>query len=294
MLDQHSDHGQALGPLEPFAAWLRQARRKARVRVRLRLGGWAPVFGYVYIGVALTYLIDTSVTLGAVGLVLGVPVTWVCGLWVVPRSEDAYVLAVSAALSEWVADAVGIRARRASANREYASAILASLPSWLSYDLRENLSAALEREGETPEPTRDVVYVRVMLAHELFVLLKSTLAQLENNAEDDHAAELRAAIAGHIDASRTAQREFLRALRREQVCLAKISSPAALRARHDLYLQLVGEYGDAVAAWGDASESEQAEVVQQAAEEICNLWQATDDFRRTMAHKLQECYGNQQ
>jgi hypothetical protein len=269
-----------------------KARRTARLWVRLRFGGWASVFGYVYMGVALTCLIDGSVTLGAVGLVLGVPLTWVCGLWVVPRSEDAYMSAVSACLIGWATSATGILARRSAASRDHAAMILASLPSSLSHELREKLGTALERQIENPVPTRDTVYARAISAYELRVLLESTLAQLEEGEADD-AVRLRAAIAERRDASQVARREYSDALSQEQVCLAKIKSPTRLRERHGRYVQLVDRYRDAVDVCNDAINGAQAEEMQHAAEEMSELWQAMNDFGQAVANRLEEYYGQQ-
>ena len=278
-------------PVEPFAVRWRRARRKARVWVRRWLKGLAPLCGYLYLCVALTYLIDASVPLGAVALAVGgIPVTWLCGLWVVPRSEDAYILTLSKCLTEWATDVESIRRRRLADGPGYASAILEALPSSVPTELRDKLSIALGRETEDLSPARDGMYTRALAAHELVGVLNATRAGLQR-AGDAHEARLGAAIARRKTAIEDAQREFLDALLQEQLCLAKMKPPASLRMQHDAYVQLVGEYGEAVTACNAAIEGEQVEVAEQAAQDMCGRWQAIDDFRQMMARRLVECFG---
>lgn len=278
-------------PLEPPASWLRRARRRARGRVRSRFKGWAPWLGYVYLALALTCVVEESAALGVVGLVLGVPVTWACGLWVVPRSEDSYVLAVSKALQDWRMDVERARRRNAAENREMAATILGSFPGSLQPELRQKLSSILEIKTESAEPTRELVYASIISSYEQLVVLRATLAQIEN-ADGDSASAFQTAVTSLLDAKQAASREFLDALRREQVGLAEITPPPALREFHNAYLQLCGQYSDAVTACYKAIEDERKDSVQQAAQEVCDLWQARQDYSRAMADKLRECFGD--
>jgi hypothetical protein len=216
-----SRDGQVVGGgaalLGPSTSWLRRARRRARGWVRSRFKGWAPWLGYVYLALALACVVEEPAALGAVGLVLGVPVTWVCGLWVVPRSEDAYVLAVSNMLQDWGVEVELAQRRHVAENRE---------------------------------------------------------------------------MTAFIDAKQAASREFLDALRREQVGLAEITPPPALREFHNAYLQLCGRYSDAVTACYEAIEDKRKNSVQETAQEVCDLWHARQDYSRAMADKLRECFGD--
>lgn len=257
--------------------------------VRRWLKGWAPLCGYLYLGAALTALIDVSVALGVIALVLGIAVTWVCGMWVAPRSEDAYLLELSRCMTEWTRDVEAMRARRA-ASADYGSEILATLPASVSSDLRDRLSSALGRETEESPPTRDRLYARALEAHELSGLLQMTLAGL-HTAEDVHEARLGAAITDRKAAVEVAQREFLDVLLREQAYLAGMKPPASLRVQHDGYVQLVGDYREAVTACNLAIEGGQVAAVKQAAKEMCDRWQAMDDFRQMMASRVVECFG---
>ena len=90
-------------------------------------------------------------------------------------------------------------------------------------------------------------------------------------------------MARRRDASQAAQREFLDALQKEQVCLAGVSLPAGLRTQHGVYVQLLGKYRDAVAACNEAIEGGRPDEVEHAAEEVCDLWQAVDDMHFRLA-----------
>jgi hypothetical protein len=277
-------------PLQPPASWLRRVQRQARGRVRSRFRGWAPWLGYVYLALALTCMVEESAALGVVGLVLGVPVTWACGLWVVPRSEDAYVLAVSKALQDWRMDVERARRRHAAENREMAATILGSFPASLQPELRQKLGSILEIETESTEPTRELVYASIISSYEQLVMLRATLVQIEN-ADGDRASAFQAAVTTLLDAKQTASREFLDALGREQVGLAEITPPLAFRKFHNAYLQLCSRYSDAVTACYEAIEDERKDSVQQTAQEVCDLWQARQDYSRAMANRLQEYFG---
>lgn len=286
MRGRQSGDGQVVGEgmtsLEPPTSRLRRVRRQARGWVRHRFKGWAPWLGYLYLALALTCVIEESAVLGAVGLALGVPVTWACGLWVVPRSEDAYVLAISNTLHDWGVEVEQAPRRQSAEDREMATAILDSCPQSLQPGLHQSLRSALERKTENAAPTREVVYARIISSHEQFVMLKATLAQIEDT-EDDRALAFRAAVTTLLDARRAASREFLDALRREQVSLAEISPPPTLRESHNAYLQLCGRYSDAVAACYETIESKRTDSLQQTAEEVCDLWQARHDYSRAIA-----------
>jgi hypothetical protein len=218
-------------------------------------------------------------------------VTWACGLWVVPRSEDAYVLAVSKALQDWRMDVERARHRNAAENREMAATILGSFPASLQPELRQKLSSILEIKTESAERTRELVYASIISSYEQLVVLKATLAQIEN-ADGDSASAFQTAVTSLLDAKQAASREFLGALRREQVGLAEITPPPALREFHNAYLQLCGRYSDAVTACYEAIEDERKDSVQETAQEVCDLWRARQDYNRAMADKLRECFGD--
>jgi hypothetical protein len=278
-------------PLGRSASWLRRARRQARGWVRGRFKGWAPWLGYLYLALALICAIEGPTALGAVGLVLGVPVTWVCGLWVVPRSEDAYVLAVATSLQSWKVEVERARDRHAVESREMAAAILSSFPESLPVGLREKLRSIVEIEAEQLAPTREVVYARIISSHEQLVVLRTTLAQIEN-AGEDQASAFRTATTTFFDAKRATSREFLDALGREQEGLAEIAPPSTLRESHDAYLRLCDRYKDAVIACHEAIEGERTDSIQQAAEEVCDLWQARQDYVRAIGSRLRESFGD--
>ena len=176
MRGRQSGDGQVVGepavPLRPSASWLRRARCRARAWVRYRFKGWGPLLGYVYLGLALACVIGESAVLGVVSVVMGVPVTWVCGLWVVPRSEDAYVLAVANVFKDWGTEVTGILGLHAAESREMIIAVLGSLPESFKPELRDRVNSALERKIEVAAPTREVVYAQIMSSYEVSLLLK--------------------------------------------------------------------------------------------------------------------------
>jgi hypothetical protein len=245
----------------------------------------------VYLALALTCVVEESAALGVVGLVLGVPVTWACGLWVVPRSEDAYVLDVSNVLQGWGTEVERAQGRHAAESAELATAVLDSLPESLQPELRQRLSDALHRKTVNAALTRDVLFTRLVSAHRQRVVLRATLAQIENE-KDDRASEVTATVRRFLDERHAADHEYLDAVRQEQVRLAGITPPPALRGSHDTLLQLCSRYRAAVAAYYEAIEDEQTDSVQQVAEEVCDLWQARQDYSRAMADKLRECFGD--
>jgi hypothetical protein len=295
MRGEQSGDGQVAGersaPLEPTASRLRRARRQARGWVRHRFKGWAPWLGYVYLALALICVVEESAALGAVGLVLGVPITWACGLWVMPRSEDAYVLAVSNVLQEWGTEVERAQGRHAAESAELATAVLDSLPGALQPELRQRLSDALHGKTTNAALTRDMLFTRLVFAHRQRVVLRATLAQIENE-KDDRASEVTASVRRFLDERHATDHEYLDAVRQEQMSLAKIMPPSALRGSHDALVRLCDQYRDAVAVYYEAIEDEQTDSVQQAAEEVCDLWQARQDYSRAMADKLRECFGD--
>jgi hypothetical protein len=244
--------------------------------------------GYLYVALALAYAVDDFDAGAIVALVLGVPITWVCSLWVVPRSEDAYALAMSRVLNKWGTDAATMLKRRATETREIGTRSLDSLPASLRAPLSDRLNAVLDRETESAIPTRETIYGRAMAAHELSGLLKSMLE--DESVDNGHAASVRTALVKLVDARRETQREFLGALQREKACVVKIRPPIRSRALHKAYVQLAGRYSDAVVVCYAAIEGDRDDEMQQSAEDMCDLWQARQDYRRDMATRLRERY----
>jgi len=267
--------------------WQRSTR-KLRAWMRHRLRGWTPAMGYLYIAMALAYAVDDFDAGAIVALVLGVPVTWVCSLWVVPRSEDAYALAMSRVLNKWGTDAAAMLKRRAIETREIATRSLDSLAASLRAPLNDRLNAVLDGETETSIPTRETICGRAMAAHELSGLLKLMLE--DESVDNEHAAAVRTALVKLVDARRETQREFLDALQREKACVVKIRPPIRSRALHEAYVQLAGQYSDAVVACHAAIEGDREDEMQQSAEVMCDLWQARQDYRQDLATRLRERY----
>jgi hypothetical protein len=245
--------------------------------------------GYLYLALALAYAIDEGVVPGIVGLALGVPVTWTCGLWVVPRSEDAYILAVSNTLRDSGVEIEQAQRRHSAESADLATAVLDSLPVSLHSELRQRLNDALHRKVTSAVLTQDALFTRLVSAHKQRVALKATLAQIE--IKDDDVSDVTAAVRKFLDERSAADHMYLDAVRQEQMRLTKIVPPPALRGFHDMLLQLCDRYIDAVAAYYVALEGEQTDEVQQTAERMCDLWQARQDYSRAMANRLQECFG---
>lgn len=264
----------------------RSARRRARSWVRHRLKGWAPWFGYLYLALALAYAIDKSLTLGIVGLMFGVPITWVCGLWVLPRSEDAYALATSNVLHDWGAKIRYMQRRHSAESRRLATATLDSLPGSIPSSLRNRLGSALERKPEDTAPTREMVQARLVSSYEQRITLKAVLKQIETECHDD-APALQEAATNLLVARQSANREFLAALTEERVCLANVRPPRALVGMHDAIVQLCDEYQSAVAACFEAIEAEDGDAVRRTADEVSSIWQARRDARRVVMGILQ-------
>lgn len=292
MRREHAGDGQVVkraARLEPPALRLRRARHRARGWVRCRFKGWAPWLGYLYLALALAYAIDEAVVPGIVGLALGVPVTWTCGLWVVPRSEDAYILAVSNTLRDSGVEIEKAQRRHSAEGAAPATAVLDSLPASLQPELRQRLNDALHRKVTSAVLTQDALFTRLVSAHKQRVALRATLAQIE--IKDDDVSEVTATVRTFLDERNAADRMYLDAVRQEQMRLTNIVPPTALRGFHDMLLQLSDRYIDAVAAYYLALEDEQMDEVQQTAKRMCDLWQARQDYSRTMANRLRESFG---
>lgn len=268
----------------------RSARRQVRSWVRYRFKGWAPWLGYLYLALALAGAIDEPLTLGVIGLVLGVPITWVCGLWVLPRNEDAYALATSKVLHDWEVEIKRIQLRHSSESRRLATATLDRLPESLPPGSRERLSNALVRKPEDAAPTPEMVRVRIISSYLQRMALKAALQQIET--ECHHCAPaIHAAVTSLLDARRAANHEFLAALAEERACLAKIASPRALSGAHSAFVQLCQEYRDAIAASYDAIEAEQEEAVRRSADRVCSIWQARRNSMRNVLSIIQGAPG---
>lgn len=275
--------------LGPSASRLRRASHRARGWVRCRFKGWAPWLGYLYLALALAYAIDGAVVLGIVGLALGVPVTWTCGLWVVPRSEDAYVLAVSNTLRDSGVEIEQAQRRHSAKSAELATAVLDSLPASLQPELRQRLNDALHRKATSAVLTQDALFTRLVSAHKQRVALRAMLVRIE--IKDDDVSEVTATMRTFLDERNAADRMYLDAVRQEQTRLTQIVPPTTLRGFHDMLLQLYDRYIDAVAAYYLALEYEQIDEIQQTAKRMCDLWQARQDYSRTMANRLRESFG---
>ncbi len=227
MRREHAGDGQVVveraARLEPPASRLRRARHRARGWVRYRFKGWAPWLGYLYLALALAYAIDEAVVPGIVGLALGVPVTWTCGLWVVPRSEDAYILAVSNTLRDSGVEIEQAQRRHSVESAELAAAVLDSLPASLQPELRQRLNDALHRKATSAVLTQDALFTRLVSAHKQRVALRATLAQIE--IKEDDVSEVTATVRTFLGERNAADRMYMDAVRQEQMRLTKIVPP---------------------------------------------------------------------
>lgn len=290
MSAQQPGDGQiADGSVMPLAtaSQLRRGRRQVRSWVRSRLGRYAPWLGYVYLALVLVCAIEVSTALGTVGLVLAVPFTWICGLWVFPGGEDAYVLAVSNTLHNCKMQVGQAQRRHAAENDRIATAILASLLD--SLELHQRLSSVLGHGPENGGPARERMYARMIFSHEQFIVLKETLAQIENK-RDDRASVVQAKLTTLLDAKQVANHEFLDALSEERARLAKAKPPPILCGFHNSLLDLCDQYRNAVAVCYEAIEGDRADSLQQAAHEVCDLWQIRQGYSQAVAERLRECF----
>jgi hypothetical protein len=266
--------------------------RLVRARVRHVFRGGTPWLGYLYLVFASLLALNVSSILGAALLILGIPVTWACGLWVIPRGTDGYVLAMMEQFGTWGAQVVTAQRESTARNRELLVTVLDSLPWSLPEPMRDQLKTALEQEYVEVEPTPRQVYDKIITTHELYTLLSSILEHVKSEEENSEVALLRETIARFMDAGRISRRNFLDALEHERSGIAEARPPTRLREWHDAYGQLTDKYATAVAVCYEEIESRQVDSMHEVAEEVSVLWETRQILRNEMANLAQECFGD--
>jgi hypothetical protein len=248
----------------PAVSDSRLFRREARRRVEKALKGGAPWVGYLYVATALAVVVSQPPLPAAVAAALAVPVTWLCGLWIVPRGEDAYLATVAKLF--WQCDIATVH-----------------LGHQLSAAIRDDeaLLASLAEDASTAKPAKDGIVAGVRRLKEISAAVEKLNAQA-----DSAGPPLDAAFKRVFSARLTAGREYLTVMERERQAVGALTPPPSLRGAQALILRVNDEVRAAMSGCVEAIEQQDDAAVDHWAAEVASALRERWDLRRDLAALL--------
>jgi hypothetical protein len=239
--------------------------RRCRDLVQRRLGGAGPICVLVPFATAGTLFANGSTVIGAVVLLTAMPVTWLGGLWVVPRSHDAYARKMTHLLETTFADSREASHKQVMRLREVTAAVDALQPPDQYADLHTRIRGIMEQiDGIDRSPAMLVESTTRIVA------LRRELTELRNRLDGCSSVPYVRDLIDALDAREAITTETPQSVQgplyRQREALARLRVPQSWQKVHETYeRELAGFLAAqdryyAAAREGNSEESEQAAV----------------------------------
>jgi hypothetical protein len=237
--------------------------RRSRDLVRRRLGTGALICALILLGAAAWLIVDGMIIFGAIASLVGVGGTWLVGLWVVPRSGDAYAKRITQLLPGSFANVRKATGQQLDRLRHITAALAERRPPFEYADLHARIVEILaEIDGlDRTDPTLLVQNTNRVVA------LRQELADLRNELDTHSDEPYVRMLVDTLDrresiASETPAR-VQQPLIRQKETLDQLTVPQSWRVVHNAYARQLSEYLVALAGYyaaGEGGDREDAEA----------------------------------
>jgi hypothetical protein len=254
-----------------FLYWL-------RARILLQLGSLAPWVAVLLACVGIFLLTERHGVVGVLALLLSLPVGWLGGLWVLPRSGEAYARRVLRILQKSVTQASRVNKEQARRLIKIRKEIEALKSTQTLADLHGSVIEIL-RTLDTLGESSAKLEERSSVAMEKRMVLQSLIATLDWD-RDGFAMRLHDRVSCRIDVGHETGKLIQPLIDRIYIKLQKIYVPIEWGESHKGFLKVIKGYRGALAVYYGTTGSDDIEATRAAARSLTERKLEMETWRR--------------
>jgi hypothetical protein len=241
---------------------------KIRAKVAPRLNGGIRFVGLAIVALGALLVVEGEIIVGSVILVTSVPITWLTGAWVVPRSSDSYFVKIANLVTDAHLNYEYDSDRQRKGLERIAGEITNTTApqSWLGIHRKIVVDMGQIDKGLTD---LSVSFTdRAVSGFESVQSLRRVRRELDDRPDDSYAREMARLLDRYKAAASVRTRKKIQALHRFQARVNGLTPPSQLTERHEKYRELLGEYISAMDAYCMVVENDEPGAVERAATTI--------------------------
>jgi hypothetical protein len=221
-------------------------RRLVRAFIQRRLGIAAPLLALAIVSGAFVLIVDGSIAVGCVVLLLAIPSTWMCGLWIVPNSVDAYAHKMAHLLRDDFAETTREDHQQVERLRDITAAIERLEPPREFMELHVRVLDILQQMDSIKQDDSRELVDRTAQAFRLRQQLLQIREELDGYAAESYIVELADALDNRMVVTTEAADAIQRLLQHQGETLKKLKVPRSWGSQHNAYVQQFTSYLEAL------------------------------------------------
>jgi hypothetical protein len=264
--------------------------RRVRAYLVRRLHGWVYLFALTIVAVAILLVADGDKVLGYVVLLLAIPATWLGGVWVSPRGDDAYVLAMRDVIRGGAAEATNANRVRQDHMRILRKTITDLDPPRQLTDFHQQVVSQLESIDRFEADGAGTLEDRAVRMHEIRRELVRVLDDLTVQPSEPYVGELTCRIEDYMRETISSLDIVQKPFRQRSEKLTKIRPPQRWKARHEMSVKTFSDYFSALHNYYATLEDESIDAIRHAAKELAVQYEELTRFVDDYLQELGACY----
>jgi hypothetical protein len=264
--------------------------RLCRAATERQLGFWGRMLGLSITAAGIVVIANGYLAVGSAVLALGIPATWLTGVWVAPRSQDSYARRMTRLVPVGFTDAQRASREQVDRLRAVTAAIARLEPPDEFANIHKQVLGILQaiddvkRDDPTLLPQRTV---RLMI-------LRQQLSEVRGELESCAALPYRQQLADALDARTKIANETPEVvqgpLRHQRDVLARVAVPSSWRDRHDAYTEQLVNYLAALSRYHQATLDGGVEEAESAARDLIANQRQREELVNSYGLALREYY----